>query len=111
MKNITRVTLAELKHMKPQTDWERVDKMTDQEIARAIKEDIDSAPELTEAWFKNAKWVKEAKEVLPIHLDQSVAEFLRRKGNNYHFWLNEMLKDFMDLSPSSTAYASKGLKA
>ena len=105
METITRVTLEELSHMKPQTDWHSVDALTDQEIEKAIKEDVDSAPELTEEWFSKAKWVEEKKEVLPIHLDQSVATFLRRRGNNYHFWLNEMLKDLMQLTASSNAYA------
>ena len=48
METITRVTLEELSHMKPQTDWHSVDALTDQEIEKAIKEDVDSAPELTE---------------------------------------------------------------
>ena len=60
MGKLVRITLEEAKGVSSRTDWERVDAMTDLEmmtdleIERAIREEVDSVPELTEAWFKNA---------------------------------------------------------
>ena len=98
MSKVVKMTLEEARHMKTQTDWARVDAMTDQEIERAIKEDANSAPELTEAWFKRAHKIKEGQQAVPVYVDHSVAEFLKTKNVNYHLWLNEMLKDFMRLT-------------
>ena len=101
MSRLVRMTLEEAKRISSKTDWDRVDAMTDEEIEKAIKEDTDSVPELTEEWFKNAQWVRERKESIPVYLDHSVAEFLKHRGANYHFWLNEMLKDLMRLTTGS----------
>ena len=98
MSRLVRMTLEEAKRISSKTEWDRVDAMTDKEIEKAIKEDTDSVPELTEEWFKNAQWVRERKESIPVYLDHSVAEFLKHRGANYHFWLNEMLKDLMRLT-------------
>ncbi|MEO1301182.1 MAG: hypothetical protein AAFU83_02960 [Bacteroidota bacterium] len=43
------MTLEEARKISSRTDWKRVDAMTDSEIKKAIREDVDSVPELTEA--------------------------------------------------------------
>ena len=95
------ITLEKSKKMRSKTDWDRIDSITDKQIENAITEDKESVPELTQEWFKNAQWVSESKESIPVYLDHSVAEFLKLRGANYHFWLNEMLKDFMRLATSA----------
>ena len=94
------VTLDESKKIISKTDWDRMDSIKDEQIERAIKDDKESVPELTKEWFKNAQWTSENKEYVPVYLDHSVAEFLKRRGANYHFWLNEILKDLMQLTAS-----------
>ena len=54
---ITRVTLEQAKGMKGETDYPRLDAMTDEDIAKAVAEDPDAAP-LDVDWSK-------AKLVLP----------------------------------------------
>jgi len=99
------ITLEDSKKMGSKTDWDRVDSRTDKQIERAIKEAKDSVLELPKEWFKNAQWVSESKASIPVYLDHSVAEFLKRRGANYHFWLNEMLKDFMRLTTSTDKHS------
>lgn len=99
------ITLEDSKKMSSTTDWDRIDAITDKQIENAIKEDKGSVPELPQEWFKNAQWVSETKESVSVYLDHSVAEFLRHRGANYHFWLNEMLKDFMRLTTSADEYS------
>ncbi|MEL6358457.1 MAG: hypothetical protein AAFQ01_00780, partial [Bacteroidota bacterium] len=98
MSKVVKMTLEEARRTKTQTDWASVDAMTDQEIEQAIKEDANSVPELTEAWFKRAHKIREGQQAVPVYVDHSVAEFLKTKNVNYHLWLNEMLKDFMRLT-------------
>lgn len=98
MKKSITTTLEDSKKMGSNTDWSSLDALTDQQIERSIKEDKESVPELTQAWYRQAHWTNETKEYVPVYLDHSVAEFLKRRGANYHFWINEMLRDFMRLT-------------
>lgn len=98
MAKIINTTLEAAKRVKSRTDWARVDAMTDEDIAKAIHDDPDSVPELTEKWFEKAHWVEEGQEAIPVYLDHEIVSFLKRRGSNYHFWLNAMLKDFMRLT-------------
>ncbi|MGK7886774.1 MAG: hypothetical protein AB4057_19370 [Crocosphaera sp.] len=52
--NITRVTLEEWAAMKGQTDWDKVDAMTDEEIEQNALDDPDAQPISDEMW-ENAK--------------------------------------------------------
>jgi hypothetical protein len=45
-----------------QTDWKRVDQLTDEEIEAAIRDDPDAAPVCNEQWFEQAQLV------IPPHL-------------------------------------------
>ncbi|MDJ0601046.1 MAG: hypothetical protein QNJ37_19655 [Crocosphaera sp.] len=48
--NITRVSLEEWATMKGQTDWDRVDAMTDEEIEQNALDDPDAQPIPDEMW-------------------------------------------------------------
>lgn len=97
MAKIVSTTLEEAEKVQSTTNWARVDAMSDEDILCAIENDHDSVPELTEDWFKKAHWVEKGQEAIPVYLDHEVVNFLRRRGANYHFWLNGMLKDLMHL--------------
>ncbi len=56
--NITRVSLEEWEKVKGQTDWDRVDAMTDEEIEQNALDDPDSLPITDEMW-------NEAKVIFP----------------------------------------------
>jgi uncharacterized protein (DUF4415 family) len=63
----------------PRTDWARVDALTDEDIAAAIKDDPDAAPELDTEWFASATLVMpRPKEQISIRLDRDVLEHFRQ---------------------------------
>ena len=66
MSKLVRITLEEARKISSRTDWKRVDAMTDSEIEKAIREDVDSVPELTEEWFKNAQLINGLEGLVPV---------------------------------------------
>ena len=64
---------------RPRTDWAAFDAITDDDIAAAIRDDPDVAPELDAEWFASATLVMpEPKEQISIRLDRDVLEHFRR---------------------------------
>ncbi|MBV8493805.1 MAG: BrnA antitoxin family protein [Alphaproteobacteria bacterium] len=79
-----------------QTDWARVDALTDEDIAAAIRDDPDVAPELDEEWFRKATLVlPEPKEQISIRLDRDVLEHFRRYPR-YQTRINAILRAVME---------------
>ena len=54
-RKLIQVSSADLAEMMDQTDWERVDRLTDADIDQAIADDADAAPALDDAFWRNAK--------------------------------------------------------
>lgn len=81
---------------RPRTDWARVDALTDEDIAAAIKNDPDSAPELDAEWFASATLVMpRPKEQISIRLDRDVLEHFRRYPR-YQTRINAILRAAME---------------
>jgi uncharacterized protein (DUF4415 family) len=102
-----------MKH-KSETDWERVDALTDEDIRKAIAEDSDAAPEWTEEDFARAR---PAREVLPhivaayprrrgkqieptkvpvsIRLNPEVVEYFKTQGSGWQSRINEVLEEYV----------------
>lgn len=77
------------------TDWARVDALTDDDIAAAIRDDPDVAPELDEEWFASATLVMpRPKEQISIRLDRDVLEHFR-KYPRYQTRINAILRAVM----------------
>lgn len=96
------------------TDWKRVDALTDEDIRRAIAEDPDAAPELTEEMMARAR---PAEEVFPelvaayratrgpqkkptkvpvsIRLDPEVVDYFRATGEGWQRRINEALVEYI----------------
>jgi len=73
------------------TDWERLDRMNDDEI------DYSDIPELDEHFWKNAKLVMPVKKSrISIRLDQEVLEWFKSQGKGYQTKINAVLKSYMD---------------
>jgi uncharacterized protein (DUF4415 family) len=78
------------------TDWKYVDALTDEDIAAAIKDDPDAAPELDEEWFASATVVMpRTKEQISIRLDRDVLEHFR-KYPRYQTRINAILRAAME---------------
>jgi uncharacterized protein (DUF4415 family) len=75
------------------TDWERVDRLTDEEIEQAIREDPDAAPIADQEWFRKAVLV------IPPHLkhrwvqiDEDLMAWFRGQGEDWPARINEVLR-------------------
>jgi uncharacterized protein (DUF4415 family) len=77
-------------------DWAAFDALTDEDIAAAIRDDPDAAPELDETWFASATLVMpKPKEQISIRLDHDVLEHFR-KYPRYQTRINAILRAAME---------------
>ena len=96
---IVRYTSEEIEKMPGQTDWEKVDSITDEELDEMVKNDPDDVY-LTDEDFASGKWVKcypesKKQEQVTIRLDEDVLDFFRKKGRGYQDRINHALRAFM----------------
>jgi len=92
---ITRVTLEEARKMKGQTDWARLDAMTDEEIERNAAEDPDNPPWTDEDWA-NAQRVDPQKHT-PVWLDRDIVEWFREQGPHFQGRINDALRAHIEV--------------
>jgi uncharacterized protein (DUF4415 family) len=77
-------------------DWTAFDAITDEEIAAAIRDDPNAAPELDADWFASARLVMPSpKEQISIRLDRDVLEHFRRYPR-YQTRINAILRAAME---------------
>jgi uncharacterized protein (DUF4415 family) len=96
--NIVRVSAAEAKLMKGQTDYARLDAMTDEDIARAVADDPDAAP-LDIDWDRASLVIPAtAKDIITLRLDHDVLEWLRSTGKGYQTRINQVLRAWYQAS-------------
>jgi uncharacterized protein (DUF4415 family) len=88
--------LDELRAQAGKTDWDRVVRTTDEEIAQDVAQDPDLAPLLDEAWFEGAEVVEPAKEQISIRLDREVLDYFRGTGRRYQTRINAVLKAYVE---------------
>jgi uncharacterized protein (DUF4415 family) len=80
----------------PKVDWTAFDELTDDDIAAAIRDDPDVAPELDADWFASATLVMpRPKEQISIRLDRDVLEHFR-KYPRYQTRINAILRAAME---------------
>jgi uncharacterized protein (DUF4415 family) len=80
---------------KSETDWARIDAMTDEEI------DTSDIPELDENFFKNAVlWMPKPKKSISLRIDQDVLEWFKSQGKGYQTRINAVLKAYKEAHSS-----------
>ena len=99
---ITRYTKEELRSLPSQTDWARVEAMTDAEVTANALADPDNPP-LGDDFFEKARRVRlddllpETKERVSIRLDRDVLAWFRaRRKKGYQTAINAVLRAFME---------------
>src|SRR5581483_8629998 len=92
---ITRVTLAQARRMKDQTDWARIDALTDEDIERAVAEDPDAPPFWTDEDWANAQAVDRHKHTA-VWLARDVVDWFKRQGPQFQDRINAALRAFID---------------
>jgi uncharacterized protein (DUF4415 family) len=94
-KHITRVTRDEARSLKGETDYVRLDAMTDNDIAKAVGDDPDAAP-LDIDWTKASLVLPPGKDVITLRLDRDVLNWLRAQGKGYQTLINQVLRAWYD---------------
>ena len=92
---ITRVSRDEARRLKGETDYARLDSMTDDDIAKAVADDPD-APPLDVDWDKANIVIPPGKDIITLRLDRDVLEWLRAQGKGYQTLINQVLRAFYD---------------
>jgi uncharacterized protein (DUF4415 family) len=99
--NITRTTLAEVlekraRGEKSQTDWARIDAMTDEDIERAMRDDPDWQDFMDIDWSKAVMAIPDKKKAISIRLDPDIVDFFQATGKGYQTRINAVLRHFVD---------------
>ncbi|MEO5357360.1 MAG: BrnA antitoxin family protein [Nitrospirae bacterium YQR-1] len=96
--NIIRYTTEELaakrKRRESQTDWAKVDAMTEEELEASISADEDDVHEkvdLAQAFVG----LPPRKKHINIRVDADVLEWFRSKGRGYQTYINSVLRAFV----------------
>jgi uncharacterized protein (DUF4415 family) len=93
--HIARYTREELEQLPSETDWARVDAMTEEEIEAAARADPDWAGLLDIDWSKAELVMPRRKEAISIRLDEDVLAFFKKLGAGYQTRINAVLRNFM----------------
>ncbi|HLJ19126.1 MAG TPA: BrnA antitoxin family protein [Stellaceae bacterium] len=85
-----------MKHRKADTDWDRLERMTEAEISDAIKRDPD-ARETTPEFLRRGRVVhpSDRKQSVTIRLDTDVVRFFSAAGPGYQTRINTVLRDYV----------------
>ena len=88
---ITRVSSDEARRLKGETDYARLDSMTDDDIAKGVAHDPD-APPLDVDWDKANIVVPPGKDIITLRLDRDLLDYLRAQGKGYQTLINKVLR-------------------
>ncbi|MEM6842298.1 MAG: BrnA antitoxin family protein [Bacteroidota bacterium] len=102
---IVRYSSEEIKKMKGDTNWERINAITDEELEEMVKNDPDDVY-LTDDQFGKGKsyrkdeWIKQfeepkKKEQITLRLDEDILSFFRQTGRGYQTRINNALRAFV----------------
>jgi len=82
---------------KGQTDWKKVDALTDEDMARAIANDPDTF-EPEPAWFANALILRpsQPKERITVRLDADMLHWFKEQGGGYQTRINGILRAYYE---------------
>lgn len=80
---------------KAETDWTRIDAMTDEEI------DYSDIPPITDEMWAKGVWHKGLKEDSTtgqeiLEIDPDVIEFFKTQGRDYQTKINQLLRAYME---------------
>jgi uncharacterized protein (DUF4415 family) len=94
--NITRVTRDEARLLRDESDYARLDVMTDDDIARAVESDPTMAPLDSIDWDKANIVIPPGKDIITLRLDRDILDYLRAQGKGYQTLINKVLRTWYD---------------
>lgn len=93
-RNIRTCSLEELPP--DDTDWAKVDRLTDEEIKAAVRADPDAVDTPPGFWADAELLVLPSKELISIRVDKDVLDWFRSLGRGYQTRMNMVLRSFME---------------
>lgn len=84
-----------LERRKSQTDWARLDAMTDEEIGAAIADDPDWQEFKDIDWSKAVLVIPPKKKAISIRVDEDVLDYFKKDGTGYQRRMNAVLRSYM----------------
>lgn len=96
-KRTVRARSVDLDKLSDATDWRRVEALSDKEIRRAVAGDPDAAPELDEAFWRNAQILdpRHAKTTITMRVDDDVLAYFKGRGPGYQSRMNAVLRAYV----------------
>jgi uncharacterized protein (DUF4415 family) len=94
-KNITIVS-RDAPRRKGKTDWDRLRKLTDEEIAASIANDPDWQEFKDIDWSKAVLVVPPKKKAISIRVDEDVLDYFKREGAGYQRRMNAVLRSYVE---------------
>ena len=77
------------------TDWQYLDRLTDDEIAAAVASDPDAAP-LDVDWSQAVLVVPPRKKAISIRVDPDVLDYFKKEGAGYQRRINAVLRSYVE---------------
>ncbi|MEA2981684.1 MAG: hypothetical protein QOF09_3507 [Alphaproteobacteria bacterium] len=100
-------TLAQLRRMKGRTDFDRLRRMTDEEIDKSIANDPDWADFKDIDWSKAELVVPIAKRAISIRVDAEVLDYFKDEGPGYQRRINAVLRSYVEQKRKSPTRKKK----
>ena len=77
------------------TDWQYLDRLTDDEITAAVARDPDAAP-LDIDWSQTVLVVPPKKKAISIRVDPDVLDYFKKEGAGYQRRINAVLRSYVE---------------
>jgi uncharacterized protein (DUF4415 family) len=84
-----------LERRKSETDWARLDALTDEEIEASIANDPDWQEFKDLDWSEAVLVIPPKKKPISIRVDQDVLDFFKKDGAGYQRHMNAVLRSYM----------------
>jgi uncharacterized protein (DUF4415 family) len=84
-----------LERRKNETDWKRLDALTDEDIEASIADDPDWAEFKELDWSDAVVVIPPKKQAISIRIDDDVLDFFKREGAGYQRRMNAVLRSYM----------------
>jgi uncharacterized protein (DUF4415 family) len=94
--HIVRYTREELEQLPSESDWARIEAMTEEEIEAAARSDPDWEGLLDIDWSDAVLVMPRRKEAISIRLDEDVLAYFKALGAGYQTRINAVLRHFVE---------------
>lgn len=86
---------GQLERRKSETDWARIDALTDEQIEEATRNDPDAVP-LDFNWDEAVLVIPPKKKAISIRVDEDVLDYFKHEGAGYQRRINAVLRSYME---------------